>query len=201
MSNVESFIRFCDSDFGATVMDREAMYLAQYMNPDDRILNVGAGIGSIEGRLTRHDIVGIDISKEMVRTARSRVENQFIIGDARALPIFANTMDAVLSAATLEFIPEVELVLDEAVRVLHPGGVMAALILNTESAYVQSNLARDDSYFQKMVHRDSDKLASMIEQRVNGDREYFLGIADQSVFETDDPTEAAMMAITGNPTS
>lgn len=47
MSDVERFIRFCESDFGTAVMDREAASLKQFVDPEDRILDVGAGIGSV----------------------------------------------------------------------------------------------------------------------------------------------------------
>jgi ubiquinone/menaquinone biosynthesis C-methylase UbiE len=199
MSDVERFLRFCESDFGASVMDREAAYLSDCFESDDRVLDVGCGIGSIEQRLPGYDIVGIDMSEEMVQAARSRVGRQFIVGDGRTLPITTDSVNAVFFVATLEFIREVETVLSEAVRVLEPDGVMAALILNTRSTYVRSNLERDGSYFQQMVHRDTVKLASTIDQYVDTDQEYFLGIRDRTVFETDDPEEAAILAVRGQP--
>ena len=199
MSDVESFVRFCESDFGAAVMDREAAYLDQHLDPDDRILDVGAGIGSIEERFPGYDIIGLDVDHEMLRTARDRVGGQFIAGDARTLPIRNGVVDTVFFVATLEFIPEVETALSEAVRLLRPGGRLVALVLNTKSSYVRSNLQREGSYFQQMVHRDASELASLIEDYVHGQREYFLGIRDRTVFESDDPSEAALVAISGQP--
>lgn len=199
MSDVESFVRFCETDFGASVMDREADYLSGVFDPSDLALDVGAGIGSIEERLSGYDLVGLDISEAMVRTARTRVGSQFVVGDARMLPISSDAVDAVLFVATLEFTPEIETVLSEAVRVLKPDGVLVALLLNTRSPYVRSSLQREGSYFQQMVHRDTAALVSTIADYVAAEREYFLGIRDQTVFETNDPEEAAILAITGNP--
>ena len=199
MTDVESFVQFCESDFGRTVMDREAAYLEQFVTTDDRVLDIGAGIGSIEERLSDHDIIGLDISEEMVRTARTRVDCPFLVGDARSLPIADNVVDAVFFVATLEFIPEIEAVLDETVRVLCPDGTVIALILNTRSEYVQSNLERKGSYFQWMKHRDMEALTAVVEEYIEARSEYILGIADEKVFETDDPTEAAMLAISGSP--
>ena len=199
MSDVESFIRFCESDFGTAVMDREDAYLKQFVTPDDRILDVGAGIGSIEARFADHDIVGLDMVTEMVRTARSRVDAPFIVGDARSLPIGDELVDAVFFVSTLEFIPDVEAVLEETVRVLCPDGTLVALLLNTASEYVQVNLEREGSYFQRMVHRDTAELASTIETYVDGNREFLLGIDGQDVFETSDPAEAALLAVSGSP--
>lgn len=33
MSEVERFVRFCESDIGASVMDREAAYLDRFLSP------------------------------------------------------------------------------------------------------------------------------------------------------------------------
>ena len=67
MSDVESFIRFCESEFGTAVMDREASYVKQYVAQDDRILDVGCGIGSLEERFLDHEIIGLDRSEAMIR--------------------------------------------------------------------------------------------------------------------------------------
>jgi ubiquinone/menaquinone biosynthesis C-methylase UbiE len=199
MSDVESFVRFCESEFGSAVMDREAAYIKQYVAADDRILDVGCGIGSLEERFTDYDIVGIDISEAMVRTARQRTSTPFLVDDARTLPVRTDAVDAVVFVATLEFISEIEAVLKEATRVLRSGGRIVALILNTRSEYVQSNLRRDGSYFQQMVHRDSEALADRVLNTVDGTQEYFLGIADETVVESSDPTTAAVTAVVGTP--
>jgi ubiquinone/menaquinone biosynthesis C-methylase UbiE len=199
MSDVESFVRFCESEFGSAVMDCEAAYIKQHVAPDDRILNVGCGIGSLEERFTDYDIVGIDISEAMVRTARQRTSTPFLVDDARTLPVRTDAVDAVVFVATLEFISEIEAVLKEATRVLRSGGRIVALILNTRSEYVQSNLRRDGSYFQQMVHRDSEALADRVLNTVDGTQEYFLGIADETVVESSDPTTAAVTAVVGTP--
>ena len=73
MSDVESFIRFCESEFGTAVMDREAAYVKRHVTTDDRILDVGCGIGSLEERFPDHELIGVDRSEEMIHTARDRV--------------------------------------------------------------------------------------------------------------------------------
>jgi len=199
MSDVESFVQFCESEFGSAVMDREAAYIKQHVAADDRILDVGCGIGSLEERFTDDDIVGIDIAEAIVRTARQRASAPFLVGDARTLPVRTDAVDAVVFVATLEFISEVDAVLREATRVLRPGGRIVALLLNTRSKYVQSNLRRDESYFQRMVHRDSERLADRVLDTIDGTQEYILGIADDTVVESSDPTTAAVTAVVGTP--
>jgi ubiquinone/menaquinone biosynthesis C-methylase UbiE len=199
MSDVESFIRFCESEFGSAVMDREAAYVNDHVSLDDRILDVGCGIGSLEERLSEYDVVGIDRSMEMVRTARDRAPAPFVRGDARNLPIATGVADAAVFVATLSFISEVEAALSEAVRVLAPHGTFVALVLNTRSEYVQSNLEREGSYFRRMVHRDTEELASKIFAYIDGTREHVLGIDGQTIVERTDPETAAITAIVGSP--
>jgi ubiquinone/menaquinone biosynthesis C-methylase UbiE len=199
MSDVESFVRFCESEFGSAVMDREAAYIKSHIASDDRILDIGCGIGSLEERFTDYDIVGIDISEAMVRTARQRAPAPFLVGDARTLPVRTGAVDAVVFVATLEFISEIDAVLKEATRVLRSGGRIVALILNTRSEYVQSNLQREGSYFQQMVHPDSEALADRVLETIDGTQEYFLGIADETVVESSDPKTAAITAVVGAP--
>lgn len=199
MSDVESFVRFCESDFGTTVMDCEAAYLKQFVDENDIILDIGAGIGSIEERFPDEYIIGFDVSPEMIRKARSRVEAPFIVGDARTLPVVDNRVDVIFSIATLEFIPEVERVLQEITRVLRPDGIMIALLLNTASQYVQTRLDRDSSYFERMVHRDTLELAAIIENYMAVHREYILGIQGHTVVDSSEPSEAALLAVSGSP--
>lgn len=199
MTDVERFVRFCESEFGTRVMNREATYLKQFVHTNDTILDVGAGIGAIEERLSKYEIVGLDRSKEMIRTAQLRGASPFLVGDARRLPVARQATDAVFFVATLTFIPEVEIALDEAVRVLNPEGILVALLLNTDSRYVQGELAREDTYFQNMVHRDSQALADNLDDYFDSHREYLLGISGNNVFETDDPTEAAVLSVYGQP--
>ncbi|WP_144799672.1 class I SAM-dependent methyltransferase [Halorubrum depositum] len=199
MSDVESFVRFCDSEFGSAVMDREAMYVRRHVAAGDRALDVGCGIGSLEERVPGRDMIGLDRSAAMVRTARDRVDAPFVLGDATALPVATGSVDAVVFVSTLEFLPDAEAALSEATRVLASDGTFVALVLNTRSEYVRSNLRREGSYFRRMVHRDSAALTERILERVDGEREYFLGVSGEEVFESSDPETAAIAAVVGEP--
>lgn len=199
MSDVESFIRFCESEFGTAVMDREAAYVKQHVDADDRVLDVGCGIGSLEERLPEYEVIGVDRSEAMLRAAQDRVSAPFVLGDATALPVPTGSVDAVVFVSTLEFVSDIDAALAEATRVLVPGGTLVALVLNTRSEYVRSNLQREGSYFQQMVHRDSEALADTIREYVEGEQEFFLGISDERVFESTDPSTAAISAVVGTP--
>lgn len=149
MSDVERFIRFCESGFGTAVMDQGAAYVKQYIAADDRILDIGCGIGSLERRFSEHEMIGLDRSEAMLQAARNRVSAPFILGDATALPIENASVDAVVFVSTLEFIPDIYAVVAEATRVLVSEGTLIALVLNTRSKYVQSNLQREGRTFNE----------------------------------------------------
>jgi hypothetical protein len=51
-----------------------------------------------------------------------------------------------------------------------------------------------------MVHRDSAALTDKILEYVEGNQAFFLGIADEYVVESSDPTVAALSAVVGAPT-
>jgi molybdopterin biosynthesis enzyme MoaB len=103
--------------------------------------------------------------------------------------------------ATLEFVPAVESALAEAIRVLDSDETFVVLIMNTKSEYVQSNLQRGGSYFQRIVHRDSDTLGTQVRNYVDGTKAHFLGIDGETGIERSDPTTAAVTAVGGTPTS
>lgn len=48
-----------------------------------------------------------------------------------------------------------------------------------------------------MVHRDTEALVDTILEYVEGEQEFFLGISDEQVFESTDPSKAAISAVVG----
>ena len=83
MSDVESFIRFCESEFGTAVMDREAAYVKRHVTTDDRILDVGCGAGRDMMWLANRGFscVGLDCSPALAELARHHTELSVIEAD------------------------------------------------------------------------------------------------------------------------
>ena len=93
------------------------------------VLDVATGTGNIAVRAAARGaaVVGLDITPELFAAARRRAEAlgvavDWIEGDAEQLPFTAATFDRVLSAFGVQFAPRHQLVADELVRVLRPGG-------------------------------------------------------------------------------
>jgi ubiquinone/menaquinone biosynthesis C-methylase UbiE/uncharacterized protein YbaR (Trm112 family) len=97
------------------------------------ILDVATGTGRLPLAMLRNrfrgQIVGLDLSRGMLRQARAKLQpygNRVILiwQDAGHLPFGDGTFDAVTSLESLEFMPHPLQVLAEMVRVLAPGGLL-----------------------------------------------------------------------------
>lgn len=94
---------------------------------DARILDVGSGTGEVPRLLQSRGALpfGLDISPEMCMTAAERSENiPFLPHDLNdPLPFDDQRFDAIIALGCLEYLPDIESVLDEFCRVLAPNGL------------------------------------------------------------------------------
>jgi len=99
-------------------------------------LDVGSGPGSVTASLARAAgpdglALGVDISEPMLaRAVRAEAGPQvgFLRADAQRLPLRDETVDAVVSIAVLQLIPDPTAALAEMARVLRPGGRLAVMV-------------------------------------------------------------------------
>jgi ubiquinone/menaquinone biosynthesis C-methylase UbiE len=104
--------------------------------PGGTALDVGSGPGNVTASLARAAgpdglALGVDISEPMLtRAVRSEAGSNvgFIRADAQRLPLRDNTIDAVVSLAVLQLIPNPAAALAEMARVLRPGGRLAVMV-------------------------------------------------------------------------
>ena len=108
--------------------DQLIKYLAQKNKPL-HILEVGCGNGWLSSRLAKNtsgQVVGLDINKEeLTQAARvfSDIDNlKFIAGDIRSAQLERNSFDVVVFAASLQFFPSVEEIIQAAFQCLRAGG-------------------------------------------------------------------------------
>jgi demethylmenaquinone methyltransferase / 2-methoxy-6-polyprenyl-1,4-benzoquinol methylase len=103
------------------------------VGPDDVVLDVACGTGSVALELVRQtgcSVVGVDQSPEMLAEARSRIEMErirFAEASARDLPFEGSSFDGLTAAYLLRYLDDLPAGLAELARVLRPGATAALL--------------------------------------------------------------------------
>ena len=196
--DVERFVRFCKSQLGKKVMEREAEYVYKELRNCERILDIGCGSGSFERLLPNLNIIGLDNSKEMLQEAIKRSNSTFVLGDAEHLGFKDSTFDAIFTVTTLEFTGDYEKAVNEITRVTKQDGTILAMILNPESEYFKDKATRTGDYFKRIKHRDFREIRDYVSQFYQIIKEeYFLGIRGQDIFDTNDKRYASLYVVVG----
>ena len=116
---------------------RESYLDAMSLPPTAAVLEVGCGTGVVcRAIASRHGfagtVTGIDQSEDFIEVARALAANdaagdrvQFAVGDAYRLDFPAASFDAVIAHTVLSHVNDPFAVLEEAARVVRPGGVVA----------------------------------------------------------------------------
>jgi ubiquinone/menaquinone biosynthesis C-methylase UbiE len=96
-----------------------------------RVLDVGVGTGFLSIMLAEmgYNVVGVDLSEEMIKNARRKMDARGLkvrleVGDAENLPFEDGSFDAVVNRAVLWTIPNPKKALSEWKRVLKPDGTL-----------------------------------------------------------------------------
>lgn len=117
---------------------RRARTVVDYIDPKpgDRILDAGCGLGFylyLLGQVTTAELFGVELSRARLATAASqrRVSGASLFaGDVTRMPYREASFDAVILSEVLEHLPDDRAALDEAFRVLRPGGTLAVTVPN-----------------------------------------------------------------------
>lgn len=128
--------------------ERDALRLTN----GQRLLDVGCGTGDAALALAYDlgaagEVVGIDVSSEMIRAARTRAtgtpcRTRFDVGDAARLTEPAASFDAVRSERTLQWLPDPAGAVAEMARVVRPGGLVS--LIDTDWSTFTIDVGDDD---------------------------------------------------------
>ena len=126
------------------------------LRPGERVLDLGCGSGWATRLLARlvsdgpegfGQVVGLDVSDEMIRQARAASKDfeniLYVWGSAQQIPWEENFFDKVLSVESFYYYPDQDRALAELFRVLAPRGRMFILI----------NLYKDNPYSLQWVDK------------------------------------------------
>jgi len=92
-------------------------------NENIKILDVGcASGGNLKSLDPRHDLYGIDLSREAIKTAKERGLKKVFVADAENFPFKNNEFDLIICSDLLEHVKDDQIVLNEIYRVLKKDG-------------------------------------------------------------------------------
>jgi ubiquinone/menaquinone biosynthesis C-methylase UbiE len=109
-------------------------FLKQYLSEGSKVTDIGCGDGYGSYKLYKEgfEVVGVDISNEMIARAKEREvpdELTFTQGDIKELPFGDNTFDAIMAINSLEWTKLPSQSLQELTRILKPNGILCIGIL------------------------------------------------------------------------
>lgn len=151
-----------------------AATLARSLGRDILEIGVGTGLSFADYR-TDNRITGIDASPEMIARARERLASgafphvgDVAVMDAHALAFPAATFDVVVAQFVITLVQNPEQALDEARRVLRPGGSIVLVNHFYSETGPLAALERASGGFARQIGLRPDFAFSRIEEWCNG---------------------------------
>ncbi|MBN1546125.1 MAG: class I SAM-dependent methyltransferase [Syntrophaceae bacterium] len=193
----ERYIESCSKDFWQEVFQVELEYLSAHLSGCRDVLSVGCGPAVIEGELSKRgfQVTGLDVSREALGHAPDQIRT--IAAGIEDVPFPESSFDAVLYVVSLQFIEDYRKALEKTVLILRPGGRIIVMLLNTGSVFFKDKIAEPDSYVRKIRHTDLNSIERAMAENFQVQTEYFMGVKQGELFESQDPVWSVLYIITG----
>ncbi|MDH4241404.1 MAG: class I SAM-dependent methyltransferase [Phycisphaerae bacterium] len=194
---MEKYLQSCNTEFWKNVFKAELDYILRELNGFKDVLSVGCGPAIIEACLAEHsfNITGLDISKEALDQAPDKIRT--LTGPAENMPFKDCSFDAVIYVASLQFIENYKESIKQTDRVLEPSGKLLVMLLNPQSRFLKEKVNNPASYVSRIKHTNLTEMEKTIAEYFSVQTEYFLGIRDKEILESENPDLASLYVIKG----
>lgn len=138
--------------FSMTADEPRLRWALEAIGPTSDVIDLGCHKGEMTFELyphTRGRLVGVEISHRAIREAKSYsawkgYPIEWIEADVAAVPLPDNTFDVAILAEVLEHVPDPAAVLQEAERLVRPGGhIVLSVPINALAIDAQDAVQRD----------------------------------------------------------
>ena len=196
-SEIQRYVQSCRTEFWQEVFRAELEYLLPHLEGSRDILSIGCGPAFIESGLSERGfrVTGLDVSQEALACAPDHIRT--IAGRAEDMSFPKSSFDTVIYVASLQFIEDYRKAMEKTAPVLRPAGKLIVMLLNPQSAFYKEKAQDPTSYVRKIRHTNLAEIESVIAEHFQIQMKYFMGVRDRNIFESHEPTEAALYVIRG----
>jgi len=180
----ENYDKWYETKMGSHVdrVETDCAFRLFQVKPGMRILDVGCGSGNFSLKLAHKGaiVTGIDVSEKMLAIAaekanQERVDIKFVQMNSLDLQFPNEHFDAVISMATVEFIPEPQEMIEEMFRVCKRGGPVLVGTINRESdwgrLYQDPEFQKNIPVFEDADFKSPEDLSKIKEDSLIGSKE------------------------------
>jgi SAM-dependent methyltransferase len=191
------YLKSCGSELWQSIFRVELDYLARHLAGCVDILSVGCGPAIIEAGLAEKGfrVVGLDVSREALACAPDSIRK--VVGRAEDMNFMESSFDAAIFVASLQFIEDYKKAIQKTAQALRPNGRLIVMLLNPESAFFKERIQKPDSYIRKLRHINLKEIENDIAEFFHIETEYFLGLRNENIFDSNEPSAAALYIIRG----
>jgi ubiquinone/menaquinone biosynthesis C-methylase UbiE len=149
------------------VMREIVQALAQELKGYKTILDVGVGTGRFAQPLQENgfEVFGIDISCDMIQSARKKGLNNLLLGDACLLPLRDHCFDAALSTHVLHLISDWQTALKEICRVTRNELFSVTHSRSSSISETYEELAKERGYDTRNIGLGEGELKALVKPK------------------------------------
>ena len=194
---MNKYLQSCKKGFWKKVFKAELDYILRQLEGSKDVLSVGCGPAIIEADLSKYgfNVTGLDVSLEALGQMPDDLRT--VVGSAENMDFADSCFDAVIYIASLQFIQMYKEAIRQTVRVLRSDGKILVMLLNPDSVFFEEKVCNPASYVSKIKHTNLKEIERKIAEYFSIKTEYFLGIKDGKIFESQNPELAALYIIKG----